>query len=159
MYRRDIFAQYMAEAVNGGIKYTEDYMVKCMVFDKKRIKFFDRNVVFYESGLGISTLKRGSTNRKNKIIEATIRDLFNTDDMLLKRCEINPSDLSGKLTYLIIRRKLRQKLKERLGIVSIPLVWVNSILRWIKEMIIHNKYIMTDTNVSTEFANLCINRE
>lgn len=168
MFRREVFAEYMSEAVSEGMKYIEDFMIKCMVFDKRRIKFFDRNAIFYEFGAGISTAKaKDHTHRTKEIAAAARRDTFITDTMLLKRCYASKSEFTKRLSEMVSVRteafrkwEARQKLKSKLGIASIPLVLLwNLFKRLRKKKTPEKQYIMTDINVSTDFANLCMNRE
>lgn len=171
MFRREVFAEYMREAVSEGMKYIEDFMIKCMVFDKRRIKFFDRNVIFYEFGAGISTVQKKNAIAK-RISEAMTYDIYFNNKMLLKRCKTSPSKFSERLEALIkpeveagTKWEARQKLKAKLGIAAIPLVLLWNVYKWIKASVFNkgkkekDNFIMTDINVPTDFANLCINRE
>ena len=172
MYRRDMFIQYMKEAIEGGLKCLEDYMFRCMIFDKRRIKFFDRNVMFYEFGAGITTTK----NKDNPYNEVMLSDEFNMNTLLLKRCGTSPSDeFSKRLASRIhSKRKIRaeieyrKSLKDRFGIAAVPVILARRLLRGAMialglemkaEVPPEIEVIMTDTNVSTDFANLCMNRE
>ena len=174
MYRRDLFAEYMSEAVSEGLKYTEDFIIKFMVFDKRRIKFFDRNVIFYEHGAGVTTVKDNKTPHRTKdIAEALINDAYISNITLLERCKTYPSEFSDRLSTLLIptlelkkKFEARQKLKAKLGIFSIPLVRLWRSLKYVKRKILlktpteeKKDFIKTDINVSTDFANLCINRK
>lgn len=172
MYRRDMFIQYMTEAIEGGLKYLEDYMFRCMIFDKRRIKFFDRNVIFYEFGAGVTTMD----NLSNPYNEAMFRDEFSMDSLLLKRCGTSPSDEFSKRLAARINNKrkiraeidYRKSLKDRFGIAAVPVILIRRLVRGAMIMLgLEMKaevpptfeVIMTDTNVSTDFANLCMNRE
>ena len=65
------------------------------------------------------------------------------------------------------RWEASQKIKAQLGIVSIPLVLLWNMYKLIRAAIHprnkkdsgQDNLIMTDINVSTDFANLCMNRE
>ena len=161
MYMREILIDYFTKSLTGGgIKMLEDFIIKLMVFDKRKITFFNRNAVYYEFGAGIST------QRKTDEALIRIRNICNADgdsidDMLLERCEVEHSDFSQRLKALIFGRreknKARQALKQKLGIFAIPLSIIKRTLRFLLKQLA--KKIMTDTNVSTDFANLCINRE
>ncbi len=163
MFRREVFAAYMQEAVSEGMKYIEDFMIRCMVFDKRRIKFLDRDVIFYECGAGISNVKGKNTPHKTKAIaEAMDNDICINNIMLLERCKKYPSEFSDRLLALLTPLENRQKLKAKLGILSIPLVLLWRSLKDVKEKILLvtlKDFIKTNINVSTDFANLCINRE
>ena len=174
--RRDVLIRYLKEADDNGIKYYDDYTIKFMVFDKIRIKFFDRPTIYYEYGAGISTVQSNDTPYRSKeVFEAMLLDEYKTSDMLLKRCKNFPSEFSKKLASLITNRrkieaeiKYRKSLKDRFGIAAVPVILARSLLRGAMialglemkaEVPLEIGDIMTDTNVSTDFANLCMNRE
>lgn len=187
LYRCDVFIQYMKEAVDEGIKYLEDFMIKCMIFDERRIRFLERNAIYYEFGAGISTVQGNDTPfRTQEMYDAMQLDQIRTDEMLLRRCMNYPSEFSEKLAALINTKKARrkrkkeiekeieyrQKLKDKLGIISVPVILARRLTGFIKRKLRHEKNvksevfvdkiqtnILTDTDVSTEFANFCMNRE
>lgn len=171
-YKRDVFIQYLKEAIEEGLIYTEDLILRCMVFDKRRIHFLDRNTVYYEFGAGISTVKEPDTPYK----KAILRDMFKIENLLLKRCETSSYDEFSKRLASRIHNKrkiraeieYRKSLKDRFGIAAVPVILARRLLRGAMialglemkaEVSLEIGDIMTDTNVSTDFANLCMNRE
>ena len=163
-----------------------------MVFDKRRIYFFDRNVIYYEAGAGISSGGNDETlvNKIKKIHEEMNSDVFKVDELLLERCKKFPSDFSTRLTQAIYdkreaqrkwaelqeklakieeQRQKRQNIKKKLGIFALPIVLTLRVLRKLKSFFQEKpkpqekpnpvELIKTDINVSTDFANLCMNRE
>lgn len=52
--RRDVMVIYM-ERIIGKIKYAEDMIYRMMIADGKKMIYFQRNVMWYEYGSGIST--------------------------------------------------------------------------------------------------------
>lgn len=173
LYERKLFIDYLTEGATAGINVREDLLISAMVFDKKRVSFFDRNSVYYEFGAGFSTSMLSSRKKADKS-SLEFRKKFNLDaviidKMLLARCEAEQSDFSEKLKAIIMknseiraRHQSREALKEKLGILTPPLLLIKHSAEFIRDFLFqrHNrKFIMTETNVSTDFANLCINRE
>lgn len=57
MSRRDIICRYLNE-MNKNVKYAEDYMIRLLVFDQRKVCYLDKNLIWYEYGEGISTTKQ-----------------------------------------------------------------------------------------------------
>ena len=138
-------------------------------------------------GAGISTVQGNDTPfRTQEMYDAMQLDQIRTDEMLLRRCMNYPSEFSEKLAALINTKKARrkrkkeiekeieyrQKLKDKLGIISVPVILARRLTGFIKRKLRHEKNvksevfvdkiqtnILTDTDVSTKFANFCMNRE
>ncbi len=165
LYKREILIKYFTEGLTRGVKLLEDHLIRMMVFDKRKISYFNKNIIFYEIHAGISSTNLIIFNVTSWAIhKITSNDSIILENMLLERCDSEKSDFSEKLktaTYERIERikryKSRQVLKKKLGIFAIPLVIIKRTLLFIRNSL--NKKIMTDIKVSTDFANLCINRE
>lgn len=52
--RRDIIQKYLEYMVDK-VKYAEDYMVRLMIYEGKRVNYFPEKMIWYEYGEGIST--------------------------------------------------------------------------------------------------------
>ncbi len=122
--------------------------------------------------------KNNSQYRSTEVLMGIHHDGCYNMKILLKRCKATPSEFSKRLEA-ILKKKLepwekaveatekRHKLKAQLGITGLPLVLLWRIYRYIKENILskgqkdenNENLIMTDINVPTDFANLCINRK
>ena len=167
MWERNTLIKYMTEAAHAnreGVKYVEDFMIKCMVFDKCRIFYFNRNTVFYEVGTGLTTSPQ-NINIKNRIE----KDEYIVDGLLFTRCITSISDEFSRNLYKYLnakvlkmfpdekrsqlrRDKFKKKLKKKLGIFAVPIIFLKHLLSKLK-----TEDIMTDINVQTDFANLCLN--
>ena len=47
MAKKDIFFSYLTEIKNR-VKYAEDYMIRLMVYDRKKIYHINCNLIWYE---------------------------------------------------------------------------------------------------------------
>lgn len=74
---KTVLKKYLFE-INGRIKYAEDYMIRLMIFDDIDICYVNYNLMFYESGEGVST----SGNAK---WAALLQKDFNASNDILKK--------------------------------------------------------------------------
>lgn len=56
MMRTDIMKEYLSRFVDR-VKYAEDYMVRNLIFDNRKVLHYPKKTIWYEYGLGISTSK------------------------------------------------------------------------------------------------------
>ncbi len=193
-YKREVLLEYLNEEAKAGVKYLEDYIYFLMIFDGLRFSFFDKNIVYYEYGMGVST----STVYWDNLL---IKDGDVVFDLLLKRCEGQRGDpFVEKLRFIFKRKKegtfplplmnwrfsvkilekgtiadverkyellkeIEKKYQEPLPLWErvcrrIELLKVPEAFFFLLRMRFYPKKLaMTDTNVSTAFAELCLSQE
>lgn len=78
MAKKDIFFSYLTEIKNR-VKYAEDYMIRLMVYDRKKIYHINCNLIWYEYGEGIST------TQNNKWAILLYKDFEEVNDLIKKR--------------------------------------------------------------------------
>ena len=76
--KKDIFFSYLTEIKNR-VKYAEDYMIRLMVYDRKKIYHINCNLIWYEYGEGIST------TQNNKWAILLHKDFEEVNDLIKKR--------------------------------------------------------------------------
>lgn len=80
MVTRDVFFYYLNMIVDR-VKYSEDSIYRIMIFDEKRIGFYDALTIYYHYGEGISTSK------KTKWIKLLYNDNNALNMILLQKCK------------------------------------------------------------------------
>lgn len=80
LYRRDVLEKYLG-MIAGKVKYAEDYMLRLMIYDGIKVDFYDKNVIWYEYGGGIST------NKNNKWAVILHKDFDAANDIIRTECE------------------------------------------------------------------------
>lgn len=78
MTKKSVLTEYL-EIMTDRIKYAEDYMVRIMVYDGKKIVHIPEKVIWYEHGTGIST---GKQSRWAKLLK---KDYQESDRLILER--------------------------------------------------------------------------
>ena len=79
---KDEFIDYLS-LLDKNVKYSEDSIYRIMIFDEKRIKYYEQLTMFYHYGDGIST------GRNEKWIKLLHHDDNVTNTILLKKCNKN----------------------------------------------------------------------
>lgn len=131
-----------------------------MVFDKKPISFLNRNTVFYECGAGISNARK----RDPRILQEMGRDGWISSSMMIARCEAYPFDEFAKRLKLKHENDLKQRiynmeLEKKPKIIRMPIKFFKFISTSFMRLRRRLSSFTTDTKVSTDFANLCLNRK
>lgn len=92
--KRNIILKYLLE-MEGKVKYVEDYMIRLMIFDNKKICHMDKNLIWYEYGDGISTTKN------NKWAKLLYQDFEGTNEIIKNRKNIENKMQKKYQKYLI----------------------------------------------------------
>lgn len=116
MIKREVFLSYLQE-MSGYVKYAEDYMVRLMVFDNKRIAHIDENLIFYEYGEGIST------SGNNKWSEILHNDFEATDQIIGNRKLLDENIKKRYQIYLKSNKRIRRLIK----VILFPTMIINRI--------------------------------
>ena len=80
MMKTEVIKHYLSLFVDR-VKYAEDYMLRLAVFENKKVCYYPQNAIFYEYGLGISTVK------SQKWAELLYKDFVASDAILLEHCQ------------------------------------------------------------------------
>lgn len=107
MVRRDIFRTYLKE-IEGKVKYAEDYIIRLMVFDNKKIVHLNECFLIYEYGDGISTIQSKKwAELLYKDFEAT-NEIIKTRNLLNEPIQIKYQKLLNKKKYNLIPNKIKK---------------------------------------------------
>jgi len=99
---KELFYRYLNEIV-GKVKYAEDNSYRMMMYDEIDFTYYNKNIIFYEYGTGIST--SGSKVWSKRLSD----DIYATNDLMFKR-DAKTSFQKKYQTYLrILRRRDRKK--------------------------------------------------
>lgn len=183
IWKRNTLIEYMTEISESEypIKYCEDYAIFLVVFDKRKVSFLNRNTAYYEVGGGIFSGRPLWITPKQKAISSIVgQDTINRLKIMKARCEASISDefsqrLLNKINGIFndieynrthpkrptLKARIRS-LKWKLGIFAVPLVIIKRSYEALtkpfrKPPVYHG--VMTDMNVSTDFANRCMTQE
>lgn len=113
---RNVIVSYIAE-INKYVKYAEDYMIRLMIFDNRRIIHLDEELLWYEYGEGVS-------NGKNQRWVSILKDDFDATNYLIeKRQNITEKIQKKYVKYLRLdnKKSIEKKLKKVIMFPSI--IW------------------------------------
>lgn len=113
---RNVIVSYIAE-INKYVKYAEDYMIRLMIFDNRRIIHLDEELLWYEYGEGVS-------NGKNQRWASILKDDFDATNYLIeKRQNITEKIQKKYVKYLRLdnKKSIEKKLKKVIMFPSI--IW------------------------------------
>ena len=109
MVRRDIFKLYLEE-IEGKVKYAEDYIIRLMVFDNKKIVHLNECFLIYEYGEGISTTQsKRWAELLHKDFEAT-NEIIKARNSLSEPIQIKYQKLLSEKKHKLIPNKIKKVL-------------------------------------------------
>lgn len=107
LVRRDVMEKYLKCMVDK-VKYAEDYMVRLMVYENKKIVYYPYKSIWYEYGIGISTTK------ESKWAVLLKKDFDSSNQLLLEKEAVDKLSVKYK-KYLrkdIKNNTIRKLVKE-----------------------------------------------
>ena len=132
--KRDTYTNYIERIINHVI-YTEDYSTSVLyILDGGKISFYDRRIVWYEHGLGIST---GNTQKWAKLYEEDCRELY----LVAKETHSN----NQYLEYRFGDKRKR---------ILHPIITLMVI--WIKLLSLHRTVGISNTEQQIEYLKNCL---
>lgn len=98
---RELFIKYLSKIV-GKVKYAEDFAYRLMVLDDIILGMYDKPVIFYEYGTGISTVKNGIW------IKRLDDDLKQLKNIIIENTNDNIGFNSKYKKFLLINNKIKK---------------------------------------------------
>lgn len=99
LLKRNVMLQYLEE-INGKVKFAEDYMIRLMIYDNKKIYHINSAFIWYEYGDGIST-------NKNSEWALLLHKDFNAVNDIIKLRDNCTDKIHKNYKNLLINRKYR----------------------------------------------------
>lgn len=104
---RNVIVSYITE-INKYVKYAEDYMIRLMIFDNRRIMHLDEELLWYEYGEGVS-------NGKNQRWASILKDDFDATNYLIEKRQNLTEKIQKKyIKYLRLddKKSIEKKFKK-----------------------------------------------
>lgn len=110
LVEKEVMRSYLIE-MQGKVKYAEDYMIRLMIFDGRKINHINNCFIWYEYGDGIST--NGNAKWKKML-----KSDFDATNDIIKNRPISNGKMQKKYKDYLVRKN--KKLKKLLKVTLFP---------------------------------------
>ena len=141
MMKKEVIKKYLNRIV-GKVIYAEDFMLRLAVYDNVRIDYFQKPVIWYEFGIGIST----SANDKWRML---LQKDFTECNKIITESDISSDSIGNKYKKLLSKEINNKIVRKIIKIIYFP----GGVICRIRNKYIYDK---TPTNVDFDFITRII---